>query len=109
MEIILGPDAKDAAYARPAVIVLRLAHIGIAQSMGTIHDRIMASNYTPLTAKSFQSQAKRPRRYSKARQVPGAAGRKRHGSHRSQIIGKYQFTTSPVVSLHQAGVIWNAV
>ena len=109
MEIVLGPDAKDAAYAGPALIALRLAHIGIALLNGHSSRSTMASNYIPLTAKSFQSQAKRPRRYSKARQVPGAAGRKRHGSHRSQIIGKYHFTPSPVVSLHQAGVIWNAV
>ena len=66
--------------------------------MGTIHDRIMTTTYKPLTSKSFRTASK-----------VGKSGRKRHGSHRSQIIGKYQFTTSPVVSLHQAGVIWNAV
>jgi hypothetical protein len=76
--------------------------------MGTLHNQ-MAQAYKPLTSRSFQSQTKRPRRYSKARQEPGAAGRKRHGSHRSQIIGKYQFKASPVTSLHQPGVIWNAV
>jgi len=58
----------------------------------------MAPAYKPLTSKSFRSASK-----------VGKAGRKRHGSHRSQIIGKYQFKASPVTSLHQAGVIWNAV
>ena len=33
-------------------------------------------------------------------------GRKKHGSHRSPIIGAYQFKSSPVTELHQAGVIW---
>ena len=34
------------------------------------------------------------------------SGRKRHGSHRSQIIGKYQFKTKPVTELNQVGIIW---
>ncbi len=33
-------------------------------------------------------------------------GRKRHGSHRSTIIGKYQFKSTPVTELNQPGVIW---
>jgi hypothetical protein len=65
---------------------------------------------TPKGLKSadFRKRSSRPSRGNVASKV-GATGRKRHGSHRSQIIGKYQFTVSPVTSLHQAGVIWNAV
>ena len=33
-------------------------------------------------------------------------GKKRHGSHRSTIIGKYQFKTKPVTELNQPGIIW---
>ena len=36
-------------------------------------------------------------------------GRKLHGSHRSHIIGKYQFKRTPVTRLDQPGVIWNEV
>jgi hypothetical protein len=101
MGIVLGLDAKDAACARPAVVVLQLAHTGIAQLNWALPQTtsIMAKqSYKPLTSKSFRSASK-----------VGKAGRKRHGSHRSTIIGQYQFTPSPVMSLHQAGVIWNAV
>ena len=108
MEILPGHDARETPLQGQPWLRFDLRTVALPNSMGTLHDQ-MAKSYKPLTSKSFQSQSKRPRRYSKARQVPGAAGRKRHGSHRSQIIGKYQFTTSPVVSLHQAGVIWNAV
>ena len=109
MGIVPGHDARDAATAGPALIALRLAHSGIAQLDWALFTIDMTRSYKPLTSRSFQSQAKRPRRYSKATQEPGAAGRKRHGSHRSEIIGKYCFTSSPVMSLHQAGVIWTSV
>ena len=33
-------------------------------------------------------------------------GKQRHGSHRSTIIGKYQFKTKPVTNLNQPGIIW---
>ena len=98
MEIVLGQDAKDSAYARPAVDALQLAHIGIAQLDWALFTIEMAKSYKPLTSKSFRSASK-----------VGKAGRKRHGSHRSKLIGQYQFTSSPVVSLHQAGVIWTSV
>ena len=98
MEIVLGLDAKDAATAGPALDVLRLAHSGIAQLMGTLHNQMAKQSYKPLSSKSFRSASK-----------VGKAGRKRHGSHRSAIIGKCRFTSSPVVSLHQAGVIWTSV
>jgi len=58
----------------------------------------MAATYKPLTSKSFRSASK-----------VGKAGRKRHGSHRSPLLGKYQFTASPVTSLHQPGIIWHTV
>jgi hypothetical protein len=61
------------------------------------------NNPKGLTANSFRT--KRNRSSSAA----GCAGRKRHGSHRSTIIGKYQFKSSPVTSLKQAGVIWTTV
>ena len=98
MGIVLGHDAKDAACARPAVVVLHLAHTGIAQLNWALLTSIMKQPYKPLTSKSFRSASK-----------VGKAGRKRHGSHRSKLIGQYQFTSSPVVSLHQAGVIWTSV
>jgi hypothetical protein len=34
---------------------------------------------------------------------------KRHGVHRSSLIGSYKFNPSPVVSIKQPGVIWNQV
>jgi hypothetical protein len=34
-------------------------------------------------------------------------GKKKHGSHRSHIIGKVKFNPSKVTELHQPGVIWN--
>ena len=40
-------------------------------------------------------------------EVKTQGGRKRHGSHRSTIIGKYQFKTKPVTELNQPGIIWN--
>ena len=99
MEIVLGQDAKDSAYARPAVDALQLAHIGIAQLDCALLTSIMTKqSYKPLTSKSFRSASK-----------VGKAGRKRHGSHRSTVIGKYHFTASPVVSLDQPGVIWTSV
>ena len=98
MGLVLGHDAKDAACARPAVVVLHLAHTGIAQLNWALLTITMTQSYKPLTSKSFRSASK-----------VGKAGRKRHGSHRSATIGKYQFTASPVMSLHQAGVIWTSV
>jgi hypothetical protein len=61
-----------------------------------------------LKAADFRTRRHRSRSANTASKV-GATGRKRHGSHRSEIIGKYQFKQAPVVSLHQPGIIWNAV
>jgi len=36
----------------------------------------------------------------------GTPGAKKHGSHRSHIIGKYEFKRTPVTELYQPGVIW---
>jgi hypothetical protein len=38
--------------------------------------------------------------------INSVKGKKRHGSHRSAIIGKYQFKTKPVTELNQPGIIW---
>ena len=39
-------------------------------------------------------------------EVKVQGGKKKHGSHRSTIIGKYQFKTKPVTELNQTGIIW---
>ena len=70
----------------------------LPNSMGTLHNQMAKQSYKPLTSKSFRSASK-----------VGKSGRKRHGSHRSTVIGKYHFTSSPVMSLNQPGVIWTSV
>ena len=33
-------------------------------------------------------------------------GKKKHGSHRSHIIGKYKLQHKPVTELNQPGIVW---
>ena len=58
--------------------------------------------YNPYVGKGRNGEVSRYRTETKSPQ----GGRKRHGSHRSTIIGKYQFKSTPVTELNQPGVIW---
>ena len=60
-------------------------------------------HYNPYVGKGRNGEQHRVRAETKSPQ----GGRKKHGSHRSTIIGKYQFNSKPVTELHQPGVIWN--
>ena len=60
------------------------------------------SSYNPYVGRA-RNGAQRQQRTDYAKPQ---GGRKKHGSHRSPIIGAYQFKSSPVTELHQAGVIW---
>ena len=59
-------------------------------------------HYNPYVGKGRNGDVKRVRSETKSPQ----GGRKKHGSHRSTIIGKYQFKSTPVTELKQPGVIW---
>ena len=87
MGIVLGSDAKDAATAGndPGCASTGTQwHCPTQWAHFTI--TMAKQSYKPLTSKSFRSASK-----------VGKAGRKRHGSHRSAIIGKYHFTVSSVM------------
>ena len=86
--------------------LLQLA--GILMDEPTVHKPLVLftfysmSNYNPYVGRGRNGEVRRHR--ANTPMVQG--GRKRHGSHRSHIIGKYKMQAKPVTELHQKGTIW---
>ena len=79
----------ESTHFKPLMFIFRCIHTHLA-------------NYNPFVGRGRNGEVRRTRVETKSPQ----GGRKRHGSHRSTIIGKYQFKTKPVTELHKPGIIW---
>lgn len=95
------------AGASPAVILLRLGDTGISQSELTLNPTVLFPNYIVMTMYNPYVSKKPNRPAPDVTSTGKNQGKKRHGSHRSHIIGSVKFNPSPVTKLHQRGVIWN--